>query len=158
MRLLVSMFAMLTLAACGNDGPPQIDRIEMRRSGWASEDVTITSAGTGRYLVFDPNHTSEARSGRLQMTHKQFAEFLESLEPYRAEAERYSYGSAMRYIRGTCPNGVTQASDMGAMYIRWIGPKDDMHFLMDFGCDPVRNTDRNRRMHQAFEQLLLPRP
>jgi hypothetical protein len=149
---------MLVLAACGTASTPEIDRIEMRRSGWASEDVTITPAGIGHFTINEPTRSSRVRRGTFRMTHKQFAEFLASLEPYRAKAERYSYESAMRYMRGTCPKGVPQASDMGAIYIRWIGPKVDMHFLMDFGCDPVRNTDRNRRMHQIFERLPLLRP
>lgn len=86
------------------------------------------------------------------MTQKQFAAFLASLEPYRAKAKRYT-----RDVKSTCPSEVRRTLDAGAMYIRWIGPQYNVHFLMDFGCDTERNPAMNRQMHRTFEQLPLPR-
>ncbi|WP_159864706.1 hypothetical protein [Novosphingobium sp. 9U] len=156
MRLIAPCLAILIVGACGKADHPAIERIEMRRSGWVAEDVTISSAGSGTYHINEP--PLAARSGTFKMTHRQFLRFLATLEPYRAEAETYSDQSAWRFIRGTCPSEVPKTTDMGAMYIRWKGPRYDAHFLMDFGCDARRNAARNTRMHKIFEQLPLPRP
>jgi hypothetical protein len=155
MRLLVALIAMLSVVACSKADRPEIEKIEIRQSGWQSEDVTITSTGLGNYHVSEPY--PEGQSGTFKMTHEQFVSFLSGLEPYRAEAEPYTDESALRFIKYPCPPKVPRTTDAGAMYIRWRGPEYDMHFLMDFGCDAKRHAKRNNQLRRTIERLPVPR-
>lgn len=154
MRSLFPLVAMFVVVACSKADRPEIDVVELRRSGWVSEDVTINSKGFGTYRISEPY--PEGQSGTFKMTQEQFVNFLSGLERYRAEAETYTDESAMRFVEAACPPRAPRTTDAGAMYIRWKGPKYDTHFLMDFGCDADRHADRNSRMHRTFERLPLP--
>jgi len=155
MRLLVALIAMLFVVACGKADRPEIEKIEIRQSGWQSQDVTIASTGLGNYHISEPY--PEGQSGTFKMTHEQFVSFLSSLEPYRADAEPYTDESALRFIKYSCPPKVPRTTDAGAIYIRWRGPEYDMHFLMNFGCNSKHHAKRNSQLRRTFEQLPLPR-
>ncbi|MFT4056992.1 MAG: hypothetical protein QM681_20980 [Novosphingobium sp.] len=88
MRLFGLSITTLMVVACGRADRPEIDEIEIRRSGWVSEDVTISSGGLGNYHISEPS--PNGKSGTFKMTRADFASFLSSLEPYRAEAEPYT--------------------------------------------------------------------
>lgn len=153
MRASVALWAVLMVAGCRNAQRPEIERVEMRRSGWSSIDVSINSAGSVRYRLSKPYPFG--KTGTVYITRDQFAKFVDSLEPYRAKAEPYSDESAERFMKADCPPNL-RTTDQGAMYIRWFGPQYDAHFLMDLGCDVDRHAIRNRQMRRKFERLPLP--
>ncbi|GEN99944.1 hypothetical protein NSE01_17770 [Novosphingobium sediminis] len=153
MRASIALWAVLIVAGCRNAQRPEIERVEMRRSGWSSIDVSINSAGVVNYRLSKPY--PNGKTGTVHITHDQFTEFVDSLEVYRAKAEPYRDESAVRFVKAECPPKLW-TTDQGAMYIRWFGPQYDAHFLMDFGCDVDRNAIRNRQMRQKFERLPLP--
>jgi hypothetical protein len=155
MRWPTVIVAIACASGCSEDAVPEFKRVELRRSGWLAEDVTINAAGIVEYHISDP--VPPGRSGTFALSREEFRSFLERLEPYRAQAESYSEASAMRLVRGRCPENVPFTYDAGAMYIRWIGPSKDEHFLMEFGCDAGRHAKRNKRMQHVFESLPLPR-
>ncbi|HEY5722522.1 MAG TPA: hypothetical protein VIT45_09390 [Allosphingosinicella sp.] len=65
--------------------------------------------------------------------------------------------SAREFIERTCPEGVPYVTDNGAIYIRWIGPVTDEHYLAELGCDRDRQAERNRRFDEILESLPAPR-
>ncbi|EZP70468.1 hypothetical protein [Novosphingobium resinovorum] len=111
MRLFVASIVILFVVACGKADRPEIEKIEIRQSGWQSEDVTIASTGLGNYHISEPY--PEGQSGTFKMTHEQFVSLLSSLEPYRAEAEAYTDESALRFIKNPCPPKVTWSRLLG---------------------------------------------
>lgn len=155
MRLPVTIIAIACATGCHANAAPEIDRVELARSGWVAERVVVTSNGVAEYHVSEP--MPGGRSETFKLKRSQLRAFLKRLEPYRVQAEPYDEESAMRFLRGTCPKDVPPTYDAGAMYVRWIGPSTDVHVHMDFGCDSQRFAQRNKQMHDIFESLPLPR-
>lgn len=154
MRASVLMLILLSVVACGQSRFPVVEQIEMRRSGRVSKDVILRS-GLGSYHISEP--FPGGTSGTFRMTAKQFIAFRGMLEPYRAKAEAYTDDDVRRMNNYSCPPNLPSVTDVGGMYIRWIGPHYNVHFLMAFGCDPDRHAARNRRMHAIFDRLPLPK-
>ncbi len=154
-RLSALIMTFSAVTACSDASAPEITQIEMRRSGWVATDVIVYSTGRGRYHISEPMPVGT--DGEFMLSKEQFSSLLSNLEPYRAQAERYSDASAMRFTRGTCPSELPRSTDNGTAYIRWMGKRYDAHFLMDFGCDAKRHSERNAAMHRVIESLPLPK-
>jgi hypothetical protein len=133
---------------------PRIDRIEIRESGWSSRDIELNRDGRGRYRLSD---YPRKRSGKFSVTPQQFERLRDKLEEFRGAAVPFTNESVREFIEGTCPEGVPYVTDVGAVYIRWIGPGTDEHYLAELGCDRDGHADRNRKLEEILKILPAPR-
>jgi len=155
MRTAFVSLILVCLAGCsGTKDEPKIDRIEMRMSGRFAIDVSVNSRGEGSYHVSQP--FPNGRDGSFSIRPQQFNRLVEQLQPYRYQAVPFTDESARRFATATCPKGVPFTYDVGALWVRWIGPSVDQHYLADFGCDPERNTVRNEQLIGIWKGLPLP--
>jgi hypothetical protein len=154
MRIALASLAFLLASGCGDPRPAEVDRIEIRRSGWSAVDIALDRAGSGRFRLGEP--PPGGKSGYFSVTPEQFARLRERLEPFRRQSVPLSEESIRRFIDEGCPEGVPFVTDAGAVYIRWIGPGSDRHFLADLGCDHERNARRNRELLDAVRRLPVP--
>lgn len=142
------------LNGCSPPQADEIERIEIRQSGWSAIDIELNEEGEGRY------HSSQSeRSDSISITPKQFEQLIDRLEPYRREAVSFTEESAGEMAMGYgCPDGVPYVTDAGAIWIHWIGPNIDQHFLAELGCDYERYSERNDTLREVILSLPIPRP
>ena len=72
------------------------------------------------------------------------------------DAQPVTDASVREVIEGKWPNCPTKEGytvDSPALYLRWQGPKTNVHYLVDFGCDYDANRARNKRLLDAVHQL-----
>lgn len=155
MRALFASFVLLIATSCASDSRgKEIERLEMRLSGWSSLDVVIDAGGDGTYKDSEPH--PDGTKGDFKLTRAELLELLAKLLPYRKRAVPFSEESTMRFIERVCPKGVPEVTDAGAFYVRWQSADDDVHYLADFGCDHERLADRNRELREIVEGLPIP--
>lgn len=156
MRATATICVLLLAVGCNNPGSEaKIDRVELRVSGWSSLDVEVHSRGGGKYHLSEP--PPHGSRGSFPHQPQQFAALVERLQPFRSQSEPYSEASARKFILSECPDGVPFTYDAGAVWVRWVGPTLDDHFLLDLGCDAERNAARNRELLDIVESLPVPR-
>jgi hypothetical protein len=154
-RVLGSLVALLSSLALGcSDSPPVPDRIEMRVSGWSAIDIEMSRDGSGRFETSQPR--PGGRSGSFSLTPWQWQRLRDRLEPYRKQAVPVTDDSAREFIERRCPEGTPFVTDLGAVYVRWIGPDLDRHYLADLGCDPKRHESRNEELLAIVNSLPVP--
>jgi hypothetical protein len=152
--VLASCLAVLAVG-CGDREPAtQVERLELRVSGDSSVDIEVNMAGEGKYRLSHP--LPEGRSGSFSIRPEQFASLVERLQPFRAEAVPFTEQSAREFILADCPKGIPFTYDAGGVWIHWIGPKSDQHYLADLGCDAERNRSRNMELLGIVESLPVP--
>ncbi|RIV92859.1 hypothetical protein D2V17_00940 [Aurantiacibacter xanthus] len=155
MRPLFASFVLLIATSCASDSRgEEIERLEMRLSGWSSLEVVIDAGGNGTYKDSEPH--PDGTTGGFKLTRAELFELLAELQPYRKQAVPFSEESAMRFIERACPKGVPEVTDAGAFYIRWQSANDDVHYLADFGCDYERLADRNGQLREIVKGLPIP--
>jgi hypothetical protein len=155
MRALFASFVLLIATGCAPDSRgEEIERLEMRLSGWSSLDVVIDPEGNGTYKDSEPH--PDGMKGRFKLSQTELLELYAKLQPYRKQAVLFSEMSAMRFIEQVCPKGVPELTDAGAFYARWLTTDDDVHYLADFGCDHERLADRNSELRKIVEGLPIP--
>ncbi|MCB2086408.1 MAG: hypothetical protein H6919_06200 [Sphingomonadaceae bacterium] len=148
LRLLFS--GILGALACGcaaQNSVDDIDLIEIRQSGPASLDISISSDGRGSFSIegVGPNE-----KGTFKLSESEFRSFEKVLAEFRPEAVPRSDASVIEMLDRAYPEGVHSATDRGAIYIRWIGAGVDDHYLADLGCDWQRMADRNARLRSIM--------
>src|SRR4051812_12383768 len=130
MRAVLTCLLVGLTTACGSPKPTEnIDRVEMRLSGWSAEDVDVSRTGKGHYHLSRP--LPQGRSGSFSIPTRQFAALVARLEPFRAQAVPLNDESARALIEQRCPPGRPRATDTGAIWVHWIGPGSNHHFLAD---------------------------
>lgn len=130
-----------------------VDRVELRLSGWTALDVEVSRSGDGRYHLSEPY--PQGRSGAFRVGQRDFDLLLERLAAYRREAVPTTRKSAREFIESGCPSG-NFVTDQGAVYVRWIGPKTDEHYLADLGCDQGKHAARNEDLSKIIDSLPVP--
>jgi hypothetical protein len=151
---LVSLIFALAVGCSGADQAPIVERIEMRLSGWSAMDVEVNSQGEGRYHFNEPY--PDGRSGSFSIPPQQFAELVERLKTYRRQAVPMTDKSVQEFIEITCPKGLPRVTDVGAVWVHWVGSASDQHFLADLGCDAERNAARNKELLGIVRSLPVP--
>lgn len=151
---LVTCLAMFMVGCSGPERAPQLDRVELRVSGWSAVDVEVTSRGEGKYHLSAPS--PNGRSGSFSIQPQQFAALVERLEPFRRQAVPLTDNSARELIDRTCPEGVPFVTDAGAVWVHWVGPGFDEHYIADLGCDAERHAARNNELIKLVKSLPVP--
>ena len=130
---------------------PEVDRIEIRESGWEAVDIILTRQGEGRVTFSQQRRGQRNRS--FAVTEEQFDQLLDRLEPYRRQAVPHNEQTAMQFINFICPRGVPFVTDAGGIWIRWVGSTSDVHYLAELGCDFERHAPRNDELRGIVETL-----
>ena len=146
--------AFLTVGCSDPEPAPTIDRIELRVSGWSAVDVEVNSRGEGKYHLSHP--LPNGRGGSFSVQPQQFTALIERLQPFQRQAVPVTDKSTREFIDRTCPKGVPFVTDAGAVWVHWIGPGFDQHYLADLGCDARRNTARNKALLDVVKSLPVP--
>ena len=154
MRILLGTFLLTVLSACTDTQPPDVERIDIRVSGWSSADISMNRQGEGSYHLSKPR--PDGKSGTFSFAPQRFDQIRQRLEPYRRTAVPFTDQSARNFALYECPKGVPFVTDAGGVYVRWIGPKSDQHFLADLGCDADKNATRNKDLLAIVESLPIP--
>jgi hypothetical protein len=151
-----AFFPLLLALAVGSSGCERaikVDRVEMRLSGWSGVDIAVDSRGNGEYRLSDYPHK---KSGSFSIKPEQFAQLVQRIEPFRRQAVPFSDESAREFIEQKCPRGVPFTTDAGAVWLHWVGPNSDQHYLADLGCDANRNAARNKELLSIVKSLPVP--
>jgi hypothetical protein len=149
----VSFLFVLTIGCSGSEPSPKVDRIEIRKSGWSAVDVSVGSQGQGQYLI---SEYPTKRSGSFSISPQQFARLVERLQPFRREAVPFNEETMRRFVVAGCPKGVPFVTDQGAVWVHWIGPSSNKHYLADLGCDAERNAVRNKELIAIVKSFPVP--
>jgi hypothetical protein len=157
MRAALGCFAIALSASC-YPVSPEIDTIEVHRSGWVSYNVIIRKDGTGE---FQGSPTLPEKGKRkFNLKPGQFEQLATAIRPYLRSAQPVTETSIRDVIEGEwprCPTKEGYTVDAPALYLRWQGPKANVHYLVDFGCDYDANRARNQRLLDAVHQLPIRR-
>jgi hypothetical protein len=155
MRTIVDIYLSILTVGCADPRPAaEIDRVELRVSGWSAVDLEVNSRGEGKYHLSEP--FPDGKGGSFSIKPQQFTALVERLQPFRRQAVPFTDDSAQEFINRECPRGVPFVTDAGAVWVHWVGRNFDEHFLADLGCDPERNTARNRELLSVVESLPVP--
>ena len=145
---------LLALAGCGDPAPANLERIEIRVSGWSAIDIAVKRDGSGRFHLSQPY--PDGKGGTFAAAPQRFPRLRERLEPYWRQAVPTTTETAQEFIERSCPRNLPFATDSGAVYIRWAGPGVDRHFLADLGCDYERHAARNKDLLAIVQSLPVP--
>ncbi|HET9638227.1 MAG TPA: hypothetical protein VFP12_03385 [Allosphingosinicella sp.] len=154
--LAAALLALPSTSGCDGSRPPEIDRIEIKVTGWSAVEIALDRGGKGSFRLSEP--FPRGNSGALSVTPDRFQTLRRRLEPYRRQSVPVTEESARRFIEAKCPEGVPSVTDAGGIYIRWIDETSDRHFAADFGCDPERQASRNEQLLGIVNSLPLPTP
>jgi hypothetical protein len=155
MRTALASFLLALAFGCStSEHMPKVERIEMRLSGWSAVDVEVNSQGQGRYHL--SKRTPNGASGSFSIPPRQFASLVERLRPFQQQAVPFTDESARGFIDMACPKGMPFTTDQGAVWVHWIGPNSDQHYLADLGCDAERNGARNEKLLGIMRSLPIP--
>ena len=155
MRTALAALSLLLASGCG--GPStvaQVGRIELRLSGYFATDISVNSRGEGQFHLSYPY--PRGRSGSFSISPKQFTQLVDSLKPFQRQAVQFSDKSAREFAESTCPKGLPFTTDAGALWVHWMVPNLDKHYMAEFGCDAQRNADRKEQMLSIIESLPVP--
>jgi hypothetical protein len=100
-----------------------IDTIEVRTSGMSAEDIVVQSNGHGEVRQFVAKRTRH-----FSVTPTEFQKLAKVLRPYLRNARPVADKSIWK---SKC---AAPAIDAGIIYLRWQGPKSNVHNVIDFGC------------------------
>jgi len=140
-----SLLPILFLASACTPSPPQIDRIDL----WLPDmEVRIDAQGKGWFREAEPG-----REGRFTLTASQMAELMATLEPLRRS--KYAFAESDMWKRMWMPCTGHYVTDQGGLNVHWTGPDLNRWAMIDFGCKPDNNADRNARLHAALRSLLV---
>lgn len=154
-RIVLATLLLIVIVSCrGPERAPNIDRIEIKLSGWSAVEVEINRRGEGRYQLSDP--APAGRSGTFSLSPQKFAALVERLRPFQRQSVRLTEESIAQVLESRCPEGLPEVTDAGGFWIRWTGPEYDHHYAADFGCDHERNRARNDRLRGIMESLPVP--
>ncbi len=153
MRTAITFLFGALLTSC-SQAQPDIDRIEMRRSGESSLDISLDRQGDGRFRI--NAYPASSRDGTFALKPEQVDRLIERLKPFRTQAVVRDEASLKRFIHGTCPAGTPVVTDAGAIYIRWIGSNSDWHYLAELGCERDRHKARNDELRSILSSFPIP--
>lgn len=154
----VALLSLVFASGCSRPEPaPTIDRVEMRLSGWTALDVSVNAKGEGEYHLARP--FPEGTRGLLSIPPQQFAKVVQRLEPFRRDAVPMTEKSLAQYVEGkACPRGAPLTTDAGAVWVHWMGPSYNGHYLVDLGCDAGRHAARNKKLLAIVGSFPVPQP
>jgi len=153
MRRALPLLLALLAASCDARSSPEIERIEMRQSGWSAINVEINSDGQGRYRVTDRPHV---RENSFVISPEQFAALVKRLEPFHRQSVPMTEDSIAQVLEFRCPAGVPYVTDQGSFWVRWVAAGQDRHYSADFGCDHERNRAMNSELRTILRELPIP--
>ena len=151
--VFISLLVALAIGCSGSAVSPQVDRLEIRKSGWSAADIAVNSQGQGQYLISD---YPTKRAGSFQVSQQQFARLVERLRPFQREAMPFNDETMRQVVDAGCPKGVPFVTDAGAVWVHWVGPSLNEHFLADLGCDYERNAARNKELIAVVKSFPVP--
>ena len=154
MRILPAALFLSVVGACADAPPPAVDRIELRVSGWSAVDISVSRQGKSSYHLSEP--LPDGKSGTFSLSPQRFDELRKRLEPYRKTAVPFSEKSAREFILESCPKGVPFTYDTGAVWVHWVGPHSNQHFIADLGCDADKHAVRNEDLLAIVQSLPVP--
>ena len=147
----------LLLTGCGpRFSEEPVKRIELRQSGWESLDVSVASNGFGSFERSGP--APEPITGNFRITPQDFSVLEARLDEFRKSAVTRTNASIQEIGNRRCPSGVPYVTDLGAIYVRWIGEGFDQHYVADLGCDRERHAERNVKLNEIVSSLPVSRP
>jgi hypothetical protein len=132
---------------------PVVDTIEIHHSGWVGYNVIVHANGTGEFEG-SPSLAEKSRKA-FALKQGQFEQLASTLKPYLRYAQPVTDKSIRDIVDGAwpkCPSPM-RTIDAGALYLHWQGPRVNVHYLVDFGCDEHQNRGRNKRLLDAVHQL-----
>jgi hypothetical protein len=152
---LACFAAALALTNCApRKEEPVVDTIEIQISGWVGYNVIVHANGTGE---FEGSPSLAVKSKKaFALKQGQFEKLASTLRPYLRYAQPVTDKSIRDIVEGAwpkCPSVYPRTMDAGALYLHWRGPRMNVHYLVDFGCDEQRNRGRNERLFDAVHQL-----
>jgi len=153
MRSSLTCLATAFLVSC-SPRAATIDTIEIHHSGWVGYNIVIHSNGSGEFQGSPSLPEKGRRAFKLEPA--QFERFASAIRPYMRYARPVTDASIRDIIYGNwpkCPPNTPHSYDAGAFYLRWQGPRTNVHYLVDFNCDYDANNARNRRLYNAVHQL-----
>jgi len=100
-----------------------IDTIEVRTSGMRAEDIVVRSNGHGELRQF-----LTKRTRIFSVTPTEFQKLAKVLSPYLRHAHPVT---DMSVWKNKC---AAPTIDAGTIYLRWQGPRANVHNVIDFGC------------------------
>ena len=151
---VILLLSALATSCSGAEKSPEIEQVQIRVSGWSSEDVTVNSLGEGQYHLSDP--LPNGTDGSFSITPQQFVQLVKRLEPFWQKSVPITDKSEQEFVEGRCPQGVPRVTDAGAIYVRWIGASSRRHYLAELGCDYERNSARNKELLGVVKSLPVP--
>ena len=154
---LALLSAVLALGCSRSEPAPTIDRVEMRLSGGTALDVSVNSKGEGKYHLGRP--LPDGSSGSFSFPPQQFSSIVQRLEPFRKEAIPVTEKSMAEFVEGKpCPRSTPFVTDAGGVWVHWLGPDYDKHYLAELGCDAERNAARHKTLLAIVESFPVPQP
>jgi hypothetical protein len=149
-----SLYIVAFLLASCSPAAPTVDTIEIHRSGGVSYNIIVHANGTAE---FDGSRLLPEKGKRaFTLNPGQFDQLVSALKPYMRYARPVTNESLHDIVYGDwprCPPKTPYTYDVGALYLRWQGPKTNVHYLLDFGCDYDANRPRDERLMEAVHQL-----
>lgn len=152
-RFLTVAALALAAASCSPSNPDaKIDTIEVHRSGDWAYNVIVHANGRGEFE--GSSLLPERGKATFRLKPGDFQRLSSALRPYWANAEPVTDKSLNGFLTGSaCKLGEPYTTDAPALYLRWQGPKTNVHNLVDFGCDAKTNSARNRMLLDAVNRL-----
>lgn len=153
MRAWFACMVAVLLASCSVD-VPKVDTIEIHRSGDVSYNVIVHANGTGE---FEGSRLLPEKGKRaFALKPGQFDQLASAIEPYMHDARPVTDASLHDIVYGNWPKCAPKSPytyDVPALYLRWQGPKINVHYLVDFGCNYDANRARDQRLLDAVHRL-----
>jgi hypothetical protein len=144
----------MSVIGCSAREAAEVDTIEVHHSGWVGYNIIIHADGTGEF----EGSPSLPEKGKRTFVLKpgQFEQLSSAIRPYMRYAKPATEESVRDVIEGNWPKCSPNAPytiDAGALYLHWQGPKTNVHYLVDFGCNEEKNRARNRALMDAVHSL-----
>ena len=153
-RFAVPAVAVLNLTSCSHGELAEIDTIQIHRFGPISYDVIVHANGKGEF----EGGRAVLEKGKRTFALKpgQFGQLASSIEPYRHLAKPVTDGSIRDVVDGKwpkCPANSPDEADAGSLYLHWLGPKTNVHYVVDLGCHETGNYEQNQSLLVAVYRL-----
>lgn len=154
LRIAASAVLLLNLTNCSHSELAEVDTIQIHRSGRISYDVIVHANGKGEFE--GSRAVSEEGKRTFALKPGQFGQLASSIEPYRRFAQPVTDESIRDVVEGKwpkCPANLPHAADAGSVYLHWLGPKTNVHYVVDLGCDEWGNYEETQDLLVAVYRL-----
>jgi hypothetical protein len=140
----------------------QVERIEINQSGEEALVIAVSRDGHSsfeRIGTTPPNWTGPPppnTRGTFHLNANEFHALERQLSEFQGKAVPRTDASLRAIMDWRCPEGTPFTYDLGAIYVRWMGAKSDVHYWADLGCDKIRMRSRNAKLFAAIQSLPIP--